>query len=169
MSTDSPELHALPDAPDAPDGLDEPQDPGAPGGLEPPRSEPKSPPHFILYKDGPDYGQTLRQLTLWTHHVLLPVYGREISSSAPWCSRWWEHQEAIALLHGLWLAWGDLTGPGTDMSGPSVWHRDHLGPTMNVLRDAMGPFAGCKPGNHRSKEIPPVDAMDPFGPPPVRG
>ena len=131
-----------------------------------PQEKPPSPPHFILYMEGPEYGHTLRQLTLWVHHVLLPVYGREVTSTAPWCSRWWEHPEAVAQLHGLWLAWGELTGPGSGMCGPANWHRDYLGPVMGALRDPMGPFAGCKPGGHRPKEKPPVDAMDPFGPPP---
>lgn len=65
-------------------------------------SEEPSPsaPRFILYLEGPEYATNLRQLTLWTHHVLLPVYGREVTSAAPWCSRWWEHQEAVAQLHG---------------------------------------------------------------------
>nr|WP_251693023.1 DUF4913 domain-containing protein [Streptomyces sp. CHD11] len=114
---------------------------------------------------GPAYAKELRQLTLWTHHVLLPVYGREASSGLPWCPVWWNHAEAVAHLHGLWLAWGDLTGPGSPPSGPAQWHRDYLLPAMSALRDAAGPFAGCKPGMHRPKEAPQVDAVDPFGPP----
>ncbi|MFJ5301717.1 DUF4913 domain-containing protein [Streptomyces sp. NPDC088350] len=124
---------------------------------------PPTAPRFILYLEGTKYRQTLRQLTLWAHHVLLPVYAREVTSNAPWCSRWWEHPEAVAQLHGLWMAWGELTGPGSEMTGPAIWHRDHLAPVMANLRDPMGPFAGCKPGVHRSKEAPPVDAVDPFG------
>ncbi|MER6672748.1 DUF4913 domain-containing protein [Streptomyces sp. NPDC000983] len=118
---------------------------------------------FILYQEGTEYGRTLRRLTLWVHHVLLPVYGREVTSSAPWCSRWWEHPEAVAQLHALWLAWEELTESDTPGSGPVTWHRDCLGPVMHSLRDPAGPFAGCKPGAHRVKEKPPVDAVDPFG------
>ncbi|GAA4788310.1 hypothetical protein GCM10023220_10990 [Streptomyces ziwulingensis] len=153
---------------DTAQGIEE-ETPGAssaPSSEEPAASPPPSEPRFILYLDGPEYTHNLRQLTLWTHHVLLPVYGREITSAAPWCSRWWEHQEAVAQLHGLWLAWADLTGPDSPLSGPANWHRDHLGPVMQSLRDPMGPFAGCKPGSHRAKEAPPVDILDPFGPPP---
>ncbi|MFE7975118.1 DUF4913 domain-containing protein [Streptomyces shenzhenensis] len=124
-------------------------------------------PRFILYLQGPEYGQTLRKLTLWVHHVLLPVYGREVTSSAPWCSRWWEHPEAVAQLHGLWLAWGDLTDTASPvgLNGPATWHRDYLPHVMQSLRDPSGPFAGCKPGAHRPKEAPTVDTVDPFGPP----
>ncbi|WP_328749946.1 DUF4913 domain-containing protein [Streptomyces sp. NBC_00285] len=130
--------------------------------------QPASAPKFILYLQGPEYGQSLRQLTLWVHHVLLPVYGREVTSMAPWCSRWWEHREAVAQLHALWLAWGELSDTGSEsgLSGPASWHRDYLNPVMHILRDPSGPFAGCKPGSHRAKESPPVDATDPFGPPP---
>jgi hypothetical protein len=130
------------------------------------QEKPQDPPQFILYLSGPEYGEELRQLTLWVHHVLLPVYGREVTSTAPWCSCWWEHPEAVGQLHGLWLAWAELTGPGSSTCGPANWHRDHLRPVMESLRDPLGPFAGCKPGAHRPKEFPPIDAVDPFGPPP---
>ncbi|WP_405843751.1 DUF4913 domain-containing protein [Streptomyces sp. NBC_01518] len=122
-------------------------------------------PKFILYLQGPEYGQTLRKLTLWVHHVLLPVYGREVTSSAPWCSRWWEHPEAVAQLHALWLAWGELTDTGSPAgpTGPAAWHRDYLSSVMQNLRDPSGPFAGCKAGTHRPKQVPTVDIADPFG------
>ncbi|MGI5443771.1 DUF4913 domain-containing protein [Streptomyces shenzhenensis] len=138
--------------------------PAAPA--EPPAETPPPRPKFILYLEGAEYADSLRRLTLWTHHVLLPVYGREVTSSTPWCGRWWEHPEAVAQLHGLWLAWGELTGADAEMTGPASWHRDFLMPVMESLRSPQGPFAGCKPGGHRRKEVPPVDAMDPFGPPP---
>ncbi|WP_344565049.1 DUF4913 domain-containing protein [Streptomyces axinellae] len=121
----------------------------------------------MLYLDGIEYQQTLHQLISWTHQVLLPVYGREVTSSAPWCPRWWEHLEAVAQLHGLWLAWAELTSPAAGMAGPASWHRDFLAPVMGALRDPMGPFAGCKLGGHRPKDIPPVDTAALFGPPPA--
>ncbi|MGP3974550.1 DUF4913 domain-containing protein [Streptomyces sp. 8N114] len=132
----------------------------------PPEPPPAPRPSFILFLDGPEHQETLRRLTLWTHHLLLPVYGREVTSTAPWCPRWWEHEEAVAQLHGLFLAWQELTGPDAGASGPAMWHRDYLGPVMDTLRDPTGPFAGCKPGSHRVKQLPPIDAVDPFGPPP---
>jgi hypothetical protein len=139
---------------------------GAGTGSTGPQEESPAPPLFILYLQGPAYAQTLRQLTLWTHHVLLPVYGREVTSQSPWCPRWWEHPEAVAQLHGLWLAWGELTGPDSGMTGPANWQRDYLPSVMDTLRSPQGPFSGCKPGMHRPKETPTVDALDPFGPPP---
>ena len=114
-------------------------------------------PQFILYLDGPNYGEALNRLNLWVRHLLLPVYGREVTSSEVWCSRWWEHREAVAQFYALWMAWQEQTGAGAALTGPANWHRDYLGPTMTALRDPSGPFAGCKPGSHRAKESPYVD------------
>lgn len=121
--------------------------------------EPQNEPAFILYMDGEEYDDALYRLTLWVRHLLLPVYGREVASAAPWCSSWWQHREAVAQLYGLWMSWQDLTGPDANLSGPSTWHRDHLGHVMASLRDPNGPFAGCKPGSHRAKDQP---EMDPY-------
>ncbi|MFH9016340.1 DUF4913 domain-containing protein [Streptomyces sp. NPDC017943] len=111
-------------------------------------------PHFILYLEGERYAEALDKLTLWVHYLLVPVYARETSSSLPWCPRWWEHQEAIAQLYGLWMAWQHHTGAKSELTGPGIWHRDFLGPTMQSLRDPAGPFAGCKQGGHRPKRAP---------------
>ena len=112
---------------------------------------------FILYLDGADHEEALRGLKLWVHHLLVPVYCREITSGAPWCSRWWEHPEAVAQFYGLWMAWQELTSPKYGMTGPAMWQRDYLGHAMNAIRDPSGVFAGCKPGSHRPKEAPPVE------------
>ncbi|WSU86884.1 DUF4913 domain-containing protein (plasmid) [Streptomyces globisporus] len=117
-------------------------------------------PSFILYLDGERYAEAKQALTVWVHHLLLPVYGRETVSARPWCPRWWEHLEALAQLYGLWMSWQHYTGAGSDLGGPTVWHRDCLGPVMLSLRDPAGPFAGCKPGSHRPKPAPEVDAQD---------
>jgi hypothetical protein len=109
---------------------------------------------FILYLDGTDYDDAVGRLSVWVNGLLLPVYGRETSPTAPWCSVWWKHREAAAHLYGLWMAWIELTRPGSPMTGPASWHRDYLTPVMAVLRDPSGPFAGCKPGAHRAKEAP---------------
>ncbi|MFJ9319425.1 DUF4913 domain-containing protein [Streptomyces globisporus] len=117
-------------------------------------------PSFILYLEGERYAEAMQALTLWVHHLLLPVYGRETVSARPWCPRWWEHLEAVAQLYGLWMSWQHYTGIGSDLGGPTVWHRDCLGPVMLSLRDPAGPFAGCKPGSHRAKPAPEIDTPD---------
>ena len=66
---------------------------------------------------------------------------------------------APARLHGLWLAWQELTDPSAGPSGPALWHRDHLGAVMGELRSPSGPFAGCKEGTHRPKAVPVGEAF----------
>lgn len=127
------------------------------GGMD--GGEPQAPP-FILYLEGEEYAEEMRGLSMWVNGLLIPVYGRETRSQAPWCPRWWEHLEAVARLHALWLTWQELTDPAAGASGPAVWHRDHLGPAMVELRDPAGPFSGCKAGAHRAKEAPMVDEYD---------
>ncbi|MCM1937701.1 DUF4913 domain-containing protein [Streptomyces sp. G3] len=125
-----------------------------------PAPEQPQAPAFILYLDGEEYAEEMRNLALWVSDLLLPVYGREVTSAQPWCPRWWEHLEAVARLHALWLAWQEYTDPEAGVSGPAVWHRDHLGPVMTELRAPNGPFAGCRPGGHRPKGAPSVEAYD---------
>jgi hypothetical protein len=98
---------------------------------------------FILALAGTAYAKELAGLENWVNHLLLPVYGREITTSRPWCGQWQEHPEAVARLHALWLAWQQLTDTHAGLTGPSTWHRDHLDPTILQLRTPEGPFTAC--------------------------
>ncbi|MFD8783792.1 DUF4913 domain-containing protein [Kitasatospora sp. NPDC059599] len=102
-----------------------------------------APPLFILAMGGSQYAAEVAELDFWVTHILLPVYGREIGSTRPWCAKWHEHPEAVARLHGLWLAWQQLTTAEAGQSGPATWHRDHLDHTLLQLRSPDGPFAAC--------------------------
>ncbi|MEV5847731.1 DUF4913 domain-containing protein [Streptomyces sp. NPDC051985] len=108
---------------------------------------------FILALGGKAYAVELAALSDWVNHLFLPVYGREISTTRPWCDRWHEHPEAVARLHALWLAWQQLTDAEAGLSGPSTWHRDHLDQALVHLRAPDGPFAACTTSptrpNHR--------------------
>ncbi|ASW53434.1 DUF4913 domain-containing protein [Plantactinospora sp. KBS50] len=153
--------HAVEHAGPADRPTDEPAVPAAPhvpgpDTQDPQTPDPEAPPgtRFILYLDDDEQDDEVARLSTWVRHLLLPVYGRETGSTSPWCPQWWEHPEAVAQLYGLWMAWTELTGPGSPMTGPANWHRDYLGPVMGSLRDPAGPFAGCKPGMHRDKEAP---------------
>ncbi|GKQ40703.1 TraM recognition domain-containing protein [Streptomyces sp. A012304] len=107
-------------------------------------------PPFILLLDAPEYDDGLRALVEWVEGVLVPGYLAEPSSDARWCAMWFEHPVAVARLHACWLAWQELTDPATSgYTGPSVWHRDHLGPCLRELRAPSGPFAGCVKGEHQ--------------------
>jgi hypothetical protein len=115
----------------------------------------------ILALDGEEYSAELEALTVWVNHLLLPVYGREISTTRPWCYQWHEHAEAVARLHALWLSWQQLTNSEAGLSGPSMWHRDHLDHTLLHLRAPDGPFAACTTSparpNHRMLASPAPD------------
>ncbi|AEW95140.1 MULTISPECIES: DUF4913 domain-containing protein [Streptomycetaceae] len=108
---------------------------------------------FILALGGEAYAVELAALSDWVNYLFLPVYGREISTTRPWCSQWHEHPEAVARLHALWLAWQQLTDAEAGLSGPSTWHRDHLDQALAHLRAPDGPFAACTTSptrpNHR--------------------
>lgn len=108
---------------------------------------------FILAMAGPAYTEELAALKVWVEDLLLPVYGREVTSTGPWCSQWTEHPEAVARLHALWLAWQQFTGTEAGLAGPSLWHRDHLDPGLMQLRAPDGPFSACTTSpsrpNHR--------------------
>ena len=131
---------------------------------------PSAPP-FILKLSGPVYDAELSALAFWVEHLLAPTYLNEITSQQVWCARWFNHPQAVARLHALWLAWQELTTPETGgYTGPSVWHRDHLRPCLEELRDPAGPFAACmtKPESRQHSELP-VPEVDhvPYVAPPV--
>ncbi|MFE3774516.1 DUF4913 domain-containing protein [Streptomyces sp. NPDC059122] len=108
---------------------------------------------FILALGSEAYAIELAALSDWVNYLFLPVYGREISTTRPWCAQWHEHPEAVARLHALWLAWQQLTDGEAGLSGPSTWHRDHLDQALVHLRAPNGPFAACTTSptrpNHR--------------------
>ncbi|TDT93352.1 uncharacterized protein DUF4913 [Streptomyces sp. 846.5] len=135
------------------------------GGKE---EKPAGPP-FILRLQDEVYTAELGALAHWVAEVLVPTYLREPASPAPWCPKWWEHPEAVARLHGLWLAWQELTDPATGgRTGPGVWHRDYLDPCIAQLRDPQGPFSACMVTDNKQQHrlIPPPPLADsPFPPP----
>ncbi|MFI0721945.1 DUF4913 domain-containing protein [Streptomyces sp. NPDC021224] len=118
---------------------------GTDPNAEAPETTPDSGPAsvFILALGGEAYATELAALADWVHYLFLPVYGREISTTRPWCEKWYEHPEAVARLHALWLAWQQLTDSEAGLSGPSTWHRDHLDQALVHLRAPDGPFAAC--------------------------
>lgn len=118
---------------------------------------------FILALGGEAYATELAALTAWVNYLFLPVYGREISTTRPWCAQWHEHPEAVARVHALWLAWQQFTDAEAGLSGPSTWHRDHLDQTLVHLRAPDGPFAACTTSpirpNHRVLATPAPEQM----------
>ncbi|WP_329431015.1 DUF4913 domain-containing protein (plasmid) [Streptosporangium sp. NBC_01495] len=99
---------------------------------------------ILLLDDDHQFAVELGLLMTWVEQVLEPTYINEPTPSAPWCSTWWEHPEAYARLHGIWLAWVQLTTPASDnWTGPADWHRDYLDPALAALRAPDGPLIDC--------------------------
>lgn len=99
---------------------------------------------------------------VFVDHFLVHIYARhyEPASAWRWCSRWWEHPEAVSRLAALWQAFEALRQePGT---GPATWWRDYCDPTMAALTDPGGPFAQCRGGERHE---PPTQL--PTTPPPA--
>jgi hypothetical protein len=113
-------------------------------GLTPGRPGSEAPePRFILTLDGTAFEAELDALTDWVHDFLLPTYGAEVSTAAPWCKQWAEHLDVVGWLHGLWMAYQQHTDPEAGLSGPAVWHRDFLTHTMAAIRAPGGPLSAC--------------------------
>jgi len=80
-------------------------------------------------------------LEAWVSDWFAPVFARYLGASAHWCSRWWDHAEAIIRLEELWRSWEVLhKDPALGMSS---WLKDHLDPQRSVLMSDSGPFHAC--------------------------
>lgn len=108
----------------------------APGG---PPSEPRP----ILELEGEAYEDELDALSDWVDDFFLPVYGAEVTTAAPWCLQWQEHDEVVAWLHALWLAYQQHKDPEAGLAGMLVWHRDFLTHTVAAIRAPGGPLSAC--------------------------
>ncbi|MFD0259050.1 DUF4913 domain-containing protein [Kitasatospora indigofera] len=118
----------------------------------------------ILAFDDDALAEEVRTMAPWVDHILLAVFGQEITSGRPWCTRWPEHDEALARIHHCWLAWQELTDSRSGATGPSIWQRDHLEPLLLKLRAADGPFGACTTNpdhpHHRLLPAPPFTDPD---------
>uniref|UniRef100_A0AAU2K252 DUF4913 domain-containing protein n=1 Tax=Streptomyces sp. NBC_00049 TaxID=2903617 RepID=A0AAU2K252_9ACTN len=112
--------------------------PGMPAPVLPPEPKP------ILELDGEERENELDAMTDWVEDFLMPVYGAEITTSAPWCEQWQEHLDVVAWLHALWMAYQQHKDPEAGPSGMFVWHRDFLTHAMAAIRAAGGPLSACQ-------------------------
>ncbi|QES18697.1 DUF4913 domain-containing protein [Streptomyces venezuelae] len=100
-------------------------------------------PRPILELEGESYEDELDALSDWVDDFLLPVYGAEVTTAAPWCLQWQEHHDVVAWLHALWLAYQQHKDPETGLSGMLVWHRDFLAHAIAAIRGPGGPLSAC--------------------------
>ena len=85
---------------------------GGPPAAAPPEPRP------ILELDGEEREDELDALSDWVDDFLLPVYGAEVTTAAPWCLQWQEHDDVVAWLHALWLAYQQHKDPEAGLSRP---------------------------------------------------
>ena len=115
---------------------------GMPGlGGPPPATSPD--PRPILELDGEEREDELDALSDWVDDFLLPAYGAEVTTAAPWCLQWQEHDDVVAWLHALWLAYQQHKDSEAGLSGLFVWHRDFLTHAVAAIRAPGGPLSAC--------------------------
>lgn len=107
----------------------------------PPLSAPPEP-RPILELDGEEYEDELDALTDWVNDFLLR-YGAEVTTAAPWCKQWQEHEDVVAWLHSLWLAYQHHKEPEAGLAGMFIWHRDFLTQALATVRAPGGPLSAC--------------------------
>ncbi|MFD4829185.1 DUF4913 domain-containing protein [Streptomyces uncialis] len=114
---------------------------GMPGMPPPPPAPPEPKP--ILELDGEAYENELDSLSDWVDDFLMPAYGAEVTTGAPWCKQWQDHQDVTAWLHALWMAYQQHKDPEAGLAGLFVWHRDFLTHAMAAVRAPGGPLSAC--------------------------
>lgn len=135
---------------------------GMPGLGGPPAAMPPEP-RPILELDGEEREDELDALSDWVDDFLLPVYGMEVTTAAPWCLQWQEHDDVVAWLHALWLSYQQYKDSEAGLSGLFVWHRDFLTQAMAAIRDPGGSLSACMTSPDR-----PAHRLLPGPPPSVR-
>ncbi len=95
-------------------------------------------------------------LYTWVHVHVATITERKVSKSSGsesgvgvrWCTRWYDHDEAIVRLEALRRAWEEhVLTPG---AGMSTWYLSHYDPHITALTALGGPFWQCSPGHHQS-------------------
>ncbi len=85
-------------------------------------------------------------LYTWVHIHIATITERKISKSSGsesgvgvrWCTRWYDHNEAIARLEALRRAWEEhVITPGAGMSS---WYLSHYDPHITALTSPGGSF-----------------------------
>lgn len=83
----------------------------------------------------------------WVEHVYAPVFIRRITQTQRWCSRWWDHAEAIIRLTALWRTW-ETARAADDEAAMADWLRLVFDAINPVLLAPDGPFTSCTPDRH---------------------
>ena len=98
--------------------------------------------------------QRFASLPVFVVEYVIPNWVHKLGESygGRWCSRWWEHPEAVTRLSALWEAFEVMRNePPPSLS---TWIKDHLDAHMAALTQIHGVFHNCDVNRHvhESKE-----------------
>lgn len=90
-------------------------------------------------------------MAAWFHGWFHQVVERQTSSGLIWCPQWWRHNEAIAILDALWMAW---EGARLDEQPDAMllWWERAIGLLHHLTSPDHGPFAGCTSRRHQIQD-----------------
>lgn len=102
---------------------------------------------------------TLAEFVEW----LATVWEQKISSqSGPmWCSRWFEHPEAVLRLEAMWRSFE--AARADPLNGMATWLRDIADHHMSQLTSGTSPFRRCKDNGHTAPTLEVTTAPVPDG------
>lgn len=105
-------------------------------------------------------------LQAWVHQWLVPTLERDRNrSQLAWCSSWWRHPEAIAVLGALWHQWE--ASQDQPWTGMATYMAHYHYPLIERLTQPDGPFGACWTDS-RSEQVPVHrEHSTHFGPPVV--
>lgn len=101
-----------------------------------------------LYEDDAVVLSTYADVRAFFAAELAPIIERRVGPprGVAWCSRWFDHPEAVARLTALMEAFEDLHAKGG--SWRSTWLLRHVDPHLLILFDGeRGPFWRCADGH----------------------
>src|SRR4051812_30741430 len=82
----------------------------------------------------------------WFNGFFAPMFRRPETIS--WCLEWHEHEEAVQVVHAMWLTWEQVQADPTG-DNEIIWLRDIMYPMMDRLTDMHGTFHGCDWFHHK--------------------
>ena len=79
----------------------------------------------------------------FVHQFMIPTFRKHFNDRLHWCTEWWKHPEALAVLTAMWDSWEHSRQDPWRMA---AWFRDVAYPLFDRITSEQGPFVGCKYG-----------------------
>jgi hypothetical protein len=101
----------------------------------------------------------------WVNAYFTPMFLHRVADGSRhrWCTRWWDHAEAIGRLTLLWTTWEPARW---DPSAKASWWLE-LDHHLPLLLAPDGPFSGCRPAHtgraakHEPAAVPAIELAPP--------